>query len=322
MGSLWIGRYFRIDVFIHWSFWALPLFMVAYPPGQPPSEIVLNLAVVFAVFACVLLHEYGHALMARYFGIGTRDITLYPIGGVARLERMSERPWEEFWISVAGPAVNVAIAALLILPAVLLIAPNPGLMMPRHDDSGGALSSLTAEYFFAQVIVRLFVANVVLVIFNMLPVFPMDGGRVLRALLATQMSHVQATRVAVFIAMPLAVLLGLGGWFLLQSPMLAVLAFFVFMAGQQELAAAKAREQQRRRPVYDDDEEPLPVIPVRRAAAPMGPVVTIPLPPLRPVAPPAPAPIPAPAPVLSLQPRISVSTYDPETGQWVEEPRR
>src|SRR5437016_515575 len=122
MGTLWLGRYFGINVFIHWTFWLLPLFIVLSHPGP---GVVLNLALAFATFGCILLHEYGHALAARGFGIGTRDITLYPIGGAARLERLTDRPWEEFWITVAGPAVNVVIAMLLFIPAVLLLAADP-----------------------------------------------------------------------------------------------------------------------------------------------------------------------------------------------------
>src|SRR5262249_12366409 len=104
-----IGRFFGIDFYIHWTFLLLPLLLIM---GSHEGD-GQNLAVVLGlltVFACIAPHEYGHALMARCFGIGTRDITLYVIGGVARLERISEKPWEEFWIAVAGPAVNVAIA--------------------------------------------------------------------------------------------------------------------------------------------------------------------------------------------------------------------
>src|SRR6202035_39337 len=112
--SIKIGRFFGINLFIHWTFWLLPLWVVYTHAAEPNSgPLAFLLALLGALFGCVVLHEYGHALAARFFGIATRDVTLYPIGGVARLERMSEKPWEEFWIAVAGPAVNVVIAGLL-----------------------------------------------------------------------------------------------------------------------------------------------------------------------------------------------------------------
>src|SRR3954466_1771689 len=104
-----IARAFGIPIFLHWTFFLLPLWVLYLNQGRPGVELALHLAVVAAGFGCVGLHQLGHAPAARYFGIGTRDITLYPIGGVASLERMSEKPWEEFWIAVAGPAVNVVI---------------------------------------------------------------------------------------------------------------------------------------------------------------------------------------------------------------------
>ena len=114
-----VGRLFGIDIFIHWTFLLLPLSVIISErgAGETPLGTVGVLAVLFAIFGCVVLHELGHALTARLFGIGTRDITLYPIGGVARMERMSEKPWEEFWIAVGGPAVNVVIALLFAADA-------------------------------------------------------------------------------------------------------------------------------------------------------------------------------------------------------------
>src|SRR5436190_1862106 len=110
-----IGRLFGIDLFLHWTFFLLPVyvFWMSLRRGVPEEVALFLVAGVLLIFPCVALHELGHALMARRFGIATRDITMYPIGGVARLERMSEKPWEEFWIAVAGPAVNVIIAGLL-----------------------------------------------------------------------------------------------------------------------------------------------------------------------------------------------------------------
>ena len=123
-----IGRVFGIDLFIHWTFFLLPLWAVLQEHNNPLGTLGL-LGLLFCVFGCVILHELGHALTARYFGIGTRDITLYPIGGVARLERMSEKPWEEFWIAVGGPAVNVAIALLLIIVSLAVAYINPAWLL-------------------------------------------------------------------------------------------------------------------------------------------------------------------------------------------------
>src|SRR5207237_3760644 len=120
MGSWKLGRAFGINIYVHWSFLLLVAFALYRNWSIGGQRLaIFGLIVLFAAFACVVLHELGHALMARHFGIPTRDITLYPIGGVARLERMSERPWEEFCIAVAGPAVNVVIAAVLAVPAIL-----------------------------------------------------------------------------------------------------------------------------------------------------------------------------------------------------------
>src|SRR4051794_19588752 len=113
MPSWKVGKAFGIDVYIHWTFWLLPLWVALLSAGGGGFELALNLCVLAAVFGCVVLHELGHALTARHFGIRTRDISLYPIGGVASLENMSERPLHEFCIAIAGPLVNVVIAALL-----------------------------------------------------------------------------------------------------------------------------------------------------------------------------------------------------------------
>src|SRR5438132_2622647 len=166
MGSWKLGRAFGINIYVHWSFLLLVAFALYRNwsiGGQPLA--LFGLIVLFAAFACVVLHELGHALMARHLGIPTRDITLYPIGGVARLERMSDRPMEEFCIAVAGPAVNVVVAALLAVPAMLAM---------REID----LAHATPLTLMSHIPLVLFAVNVILVAFNMLPAFPMDGGRV------------------------------------------------------------------------------------------------------------------------------------------------
>jgi len=224
-----LGRVFGIDLFVHWSFLLIPAFAFYTNSAIGLTNAVAAAGLVFALFGCVLLHELGHALMARSFGIGTRDITLYPIGGIARLERMPENPGAEIAIAVAGPLVNVVIAAGLWFGFSL----------------AGRTFSLDGMYYGSMthnLLGQLFMANVGLVIFNMIPAFPMDGGRVLRAFLALFLDYVSATEVAVIISRVLAVgfiLWALSPW---GSGMLAVIAAFLFLAGGQELAYARRQQ--------------------------------------------------------------------------------
>src|SRR6188768_2690380 len=184
--SLKLGNPFGIGLYVHATFWLLPLFVfLGGVMGGDVSGATMDVAVLFAVFGCVVLHEVGHALAARAYGIGTRDITLYPVGGVASLERMPERPGREIAIALAGPAVNVVLAAGLFAGLLAGVLINPlGLGSP---EPGGI------EAFASRVMI----ANVVLAVFNLLPAFPMDGGRVLRAILAIGMPRTSATAAAV-----------------------------------------------------------------------------------------------------------------------------
>jgi Zn-dependent protease len=189
---------------------------------------MISMLFIVLLFGCVLLHEFGHVLAARAFGIRTPDITLYPIGGVARLERMPEKPHQELIVALAGPAVNVVIAALLFL---LLGAGATLGGATALDDPGAALLS------------RLAAVNVILVVFNLIPAFPMDGGRVLRALLGLRTSFLEATRQAVKVGRFVAIGLGLLG--LLYNPFLLFIAIFVYFGAGQELAALEMRERAR-----------------------------------------------------------------------------
>jgi stage IV sporulation protein FB len=182
----------------------------------------------------VLLHEFGHAMAARYYGIRTPDITLFPFGGVARIERMPEKPWEEMVIALAGPLVNVVIAGVLWMILLGFQAPTEETVMKIAGSLPGQLLAI----------------NVLLVLFNMLPAFPMDGGRVLRALLAMRMDHGRATQIAARIGQFLALGLGFIGLFgdafgLPQNPMLLLVAFFVFMAAANEAGAAQMKSVSR-----------------------------------------------------------------------------
>jgi Zn-dependent protease len=277
-----IGSGFGIPVYLHWTFFLLPLWVAVSYPADSQFSLLATLTVVGLVFFCVVLHEFGHALMARHFGIGTHDVTLYPIGGVARLLRMSEKPVEEMLIAVAGPAVNVVIAILLFVPlfAALLLFDARTLM----------------DNFAFQVAMGVAALNVSLVLFNLLPAFPMDGGRVLRALLALGLGFNQATRIAVRVGFVVALLIGVAGVALTQSFMLPIIATFVIFAGQQELLAVRMRERRQA------EEEPLTVLPVRPAWPNSAPQTVPPLPPL------------------ICQPRIAVYTWDNHTGTWRKEP--
>jgi stage IV sporulation protein FB len=169
------------------------------------------------LFACVLAHEFGHILAARRYGIRTPEVTLWPIGGVASLERIPDKPREELVVAVAGPAVNVAIAGLIVL--FLGMSLDTAAMTEMENPRAGLLARLAA-------------ANIFLVVFNLIPAFPMDGGRVLRALLAMRMDHVEATRIAARIGQGAAFLFALAGLFV--NPMLIVIGLFIYLAATAE----------------------------------------------------------------------------------------
>jgi Zn-dependent protease len=232
-----LGNIAGIGVYVHWSFWILPawIFISTVSGGGGWIAALSSVVLIFAVFGCVVLHEVGHALMARQYGIGTRDITLYPIGGVARLERMPTRPSQELAIALAGPAVNVAIAAVLL--GIIILA-GIGQQAFSMNPVGGLF------------LVTLMWVNVALVVFNLLPAFPMDGGRVLRAFLAMQLPHATATIIAARVGQAMAVLLALVGLF--TSPTLLFVALFVFLAAQAELSMARVQTATREFPPFAD----------------------------------------------------------------------
>ena len=218
-----LGRINGIQVTIHWSFLMLAAVIGSSALlSQGMLAAIGSVATLLAVFGCVVLHEFGHALAARRYGIGTHDITLYPIGGVARLERMPKDPWQELVVALAGPAVNVVIAAALFA----------GLRIAGQFGGVTTLGLLTAPF-----LIQLFWTNVALVVFNLLPAFPMDGGRVLRALLAMRLPYVQATTIAATTGQAMAVVFGVVG--LLTMPMLMLVAVFVFVAARAEAEAVR-----------------------------------------------------------------------------------
>ncbi len=227
--SIWswrLGTVAGIQVRMHATFLLLIgwIAYAQYSAGGGLSAVLVSIAFVLALFACVVLHEFGHALTARRFGIATRDITLLPIGGVARLERMPDDAKEELLVALAGPAVNVVIAGVLYVVVGLLGASED--VSPMRELSGG---------FFRQ----LMVINIFLVGFNMLPAFPMDGGRVLRALLATRLDYVRATRIAASLGQAMALLFGFVGLF--SNPLLLLIALFVWAGAGAEVQAVELR---------------------------------------------------------------------------------
>jgi len=227
MGWSWrIGRIAGIRVFIHATFLLLIVWIgvAQWMRDRDLAASAAAVAFVLALFACVVLHELGHALTARRYGIKTRDITLLPIGGVARLERMPDEPKQELWVALAGPAVNVAIAAVLF--GVLLATGGPQPLAGTSATGGPFLE-------------RLLVMNVFLAAFNMLPAFPMDGGRVVRALLATRLDYTRATQIAATLGQGMALAFGLLGLF--TNPMLLFIALFVWIGAAQETHMAQVR---------------------------------------------------------------------------------
>lgn len=225
-----VGQLAGIPIFVHWTFliligWIAVSHMLN---GDGLGAAFQGIAFVLALFGCVVLHELGHALAAKRFGIPTVDITLLPIGGLARLERMPEDPRQELWVAIAGPAVNMVIAALL---AVLVVALDG---IPR---SPFRLQFIGSDFFS-----NLLWVNVMLVVFNLIPAFPMDGGRVLRALLAWSTGdYLRATQTAATIGQGLAILFALLGLFGIGSPMLLFIALFVFLGAQEESRLVQMR---------------------------------------------------------------------------------
>lgn len=219
-----------IPVRIHATFLLLVAWVafVHYQHDPQLRSVGLGVAFLLAVFGLVVLHELSHSLTARAFGIGTRDITLWPIGGVSSLRRMPEEPLQELLIAVAGPCLNVVLAALLVGGLALTGGLSPLL---GFDYSAGWRGFLGALVW----------ANLILAAFNLLPAFPMDGGRALRAFLSLFLDRLQATRVAAAVGQALALLFGLAGLFV--SPLLVLIAVFVWLgagaeASQEELTVA------------------------------------------------------------------------------------
>ena len=217
-----LGRVAGIDVFLHWTFVFAPLAMILQSWYLENSLAMTGIMLVLlvCVFACVLLHEFGHAFAAKLFGVQTKDIILTPVGGLARLVSMPKRPLEEFVITIAGPSVNLVISGLI---GLYLLTVGSGFAL-EQDISASDLP------------IFLYYINLFLFLFNLIPAFPMDGGRILRATLASFCSFRTATLIAGSVGQVLAVALVVYG-FLEGIHSLVVIGVFVFAAASIEIAS-------------------------------------------------------------------------------------
>jgi Zn-dependent protease/CBS domain-containing protein len=229
--SIPLGRVLGTEIRLHLTFLLLLAWIgIAHGMQGGLPAAIAGIVFICLLFGCVVLHEFGHVLAARRYGIATPDITLLPIGGVARLERIPENPSEELVVALAGPAVNVAIAALLFLAMGAALPPVEALANPENADH--------------PLMARLFWVNVTLVVFNLIPAFPMDGGRVLRALLGYRLGHRRATEIAAQVGQILAFGLGFLG-LLNGAPLLVFVALFVWLGAGAESQAVRMREMSR-----------------------------------------------------------------------------
>lgn len=224
-GVLKLGSVSGIKIEVHWTFTLLLLWVVFLDVrrGGNLQTALFNLAIILVLFLCVLLHELGHAMTAKRYHIDTKKITLLPIGGVASLDKMPEKPRQELFVALAGPAVNVVIAILLYL-----LVPVQSYFSMDMETLEQFLYTPSLKTFLFY----LFIANVMLVVFNLIPAFPMDGGRVLRALLTFKMGRVKATAIAASLGQGLAVFFLILG--LLLNPFLILIAFFIFFGAYGE----------------------------------------------------------------------------------------
>jgi Zn-dependent protease/CBS domain-containing protein len=231
--SLNIGKVAGTVVRIHLTFllFLAWIFAASYAQGGAATAWD-SLVFMVLLFLCVLLHEFGHIFTARAFGVTTPYVTLLPIGGVAQLERIPEEPWQEFLIAIAGPLVTVVITIALVLFAGAELQPS----------AAAAVDNLKIP-----LVDRLAAVNLFLALFNLIPAFPMDGGRVLRALLATRFGYVRATEVAAAIGQFVAFALGFIG--LMYNPILIFIAIFVYLAATSEAHMVALRAASRGVPV-------------------------------------------------------------------------
>ncbi|MFN4234067.1 MAG: site-2 protease family protein [Bacteroidia bacterium] len=224
--SLKLGKAFGIPIAIHWTFFILVIWIVGMNlyKGQPLYVAIWSGIFVLSIFACVLLHELGHALAAKRFGIVTKSIVLLPIGGVASLEKIPEEPKKEIFVALAGPFVNMIISTVIFVYLFYR-----GELVPEKF--------MTSIINYDNFLIYLMIANVFLGLFNLTPAFPMDGGRVLRALFAFKMDRVSATELASKVTSIFAIIFVLIGIF--NNPMLVFIALFIYIGSKSEFEAVK-----------------------------------------------------------------------------------
>lgn len=220
-GSFKIGSIAGINLFIHWTFAILIAYIIfsSYRAGQNAQQILWSVLFVLSIFVTVVLHEMGHALAAKKFNIITRDITLLPIGGLARLETIPEKPKEELIVAIAGPVVNITIAVII---GLFITIPEVKNLNEQLSNGINATNFFLAFYF----------VNLWLAIFNFIPAFPMDGGRVLRALLAMKFERHIATNIAARIGQVLALGFIILGFY--YNPFLIFIGLFIILSAQAE----------------------------------------------------------------------------------------
>lgn len=220
-GSLKIGRIAGIGIFIHWTFTLLIAFIIFsnYRAGQNSEQIMWSIIFVLSIFVTVLLHELGHAIAAKRYNIKTKDITLLPIGGLARLESLPEKPKEELVVAIAGPAVNMALA---LITGIFITIPG------AEDLTMQLSNGINSSNFF----LNFFIVNLWLALFNLIPAFPMDGGRMLRAILSMKFERHVATNIAARIGQVFAIAFIFLGVFI--NPFLVFIGLFIFLAAKAE----------------------------------------------------------------------------------------
>jgi len=244
--SLFIGKIAGIKIFLHWTF-PIIIFWIIFSNlrrGLNAEQVAWSVVFILALFVCVTLHELGHALAARRYHIKTKDITLLPIGGVARLENMPEKPMQELIVAMAGPAVNFVIIILLFIY----------LRLTKLPTDFSIITHVTGDNF----LLSLAIINVWLAVFNLIPAFPMDGGRVLRALLSLRLNRILATKIAVSIGQTLALVFVFLGFF--GNPFLIFIGLFIFLGAMAEYEQVKTGSALKGHTVEEITMKDIPVI--------------------------------------------------------------
>lgn len=235
-GAFRIARFFGIDLKVHLTFFLIILFVGL--TQHTLGGLAMGIGQILLLFLCVTLHEFGHALVALRYGIPVREIVLLPIGGVAVMARIPENPKQELWIAVAGPLVNVAILAVIV-PVWWWVTGGVTGPAELYADAKYVFSGMSGAPAAVYLLSTLLYANAMLIAFNMIPAFPLDGGRVFRAVLAFFIPHAKATRIAATVGQVAAV--GLAVWGLMHGNLvLVVLAVFIFMGAGAESSVAQA----------------------------------------------------------------------------------